>query len=82
MNFLIYPIAQNLPKRQAENRGVIRQGVVEKNSTMSERGLAGFPAYVTREENNQVRFYIFRVLDKNVPWYIGPFMGLSEEILS
>lgn len=76
----VYPLAQSLLRGQAENRGVVRQGTVEKNATMQARGLAGLPAYVTREEHGEVRFYVFTVIEKK-PYYVGPELGLSEEII-
>lgn len=66
-------------------RGGLRIGRVVENEDTQKDGTAGYPAMVTHEEGARVRFYIFTTtgIDAqfvNIPLWLGPYKGLSEEI--
>lgn len=77
---------QSYPKARRGQSTPVRVGVVEENEDMLARELAGHFAAVTHEADGLVRFYIFTstpmdALFPDAPLWIGPYQGLSEEIL-
>jgi hypothetical protein len=69
------------------DRGALRTGIVEENQDTKRIGIAGELAAVTHEQAGEVRFYVFILPDDEsdrpgVSRWMGPYMGLSEEILS
>jgi hypothetical protein len=84
--YFVYPNYRGCVRGQEDNRGVLRNGVVENNQDMQARAIGGLPAYVTQEAKGQVRFYVFLYTDKdaefpNVPLYCGPYTANSEDII-
>jgi hypothetical protein len=75
---------QTYPKSRRGMSRPVRMGRVEANDDTQE--LAGYVAAVTHEEDGWVRFYIYtetpaEALFPRTPLWIGPYQGLSEEIV-
>ncbi len=86
--YQVYPNRCGKPREDVEDnhRGALRTGFVEENQEMVKRELAGYYAAVTHEDKGAVRFYVFTStpadsLFPNIPMWVGPFTGLSEEIV-
>ena len=78
---------QSYPKARRGRSLPVRMGLVEANEDTEARELAGHFAAVTHEADGLVRFYIYTstpsdALFPNTPLWIGPYQGLSEEILT
>jgi len=80
MAIVIYPNIRGRLRGEAEGRGVLRNGTVDDNADMEKRELAGLPAYVTQEQGGRVWFYVFMFVE-DVPFYSGPYVANSEEII-
>jgi len=84
--YFVYPNFRGCERGLESQRGVLRNGVVDDNTDMQARQIAGLPAYVTQEAKGLVRFYVFMYTDEdavfpNVPMYYGPFAANSEDII-
>lgn len=70
------------PTMARGKRMPVRSGTVEENTDTLSKGLAGFFVAVTREELGVVRYYIWCTLPgRKYACWVGPFQGLSEEIV-
>lgn len=77
----IYPNVRGRLRGDEEGRGVLRNGFVDDNQDMENKQIVGLPAYVTQEQDGQVRFYVF-LYREEVPFYCGPYLANSEEIVA